>query len=322
MTAAPAGIPPALVPAYRPANRYGFVQAAGAQLRFACWNAVAAPAGAPCRGTVVLLGGRTEFVEKYTEVIGDLLQRGFAVFALDWRGQGLSDRALPDRDKGHIDRFETYIADLRLFLEAIVAPQAAPPLLVLGHSMGGHITLRALAEGAARTFAAAVLVSPMMGLKREWMLRAVLAVTPALPAVDRRYLFGSGPFATMPHPFEGNQLTHDERRYRVTDDWFAADRRLSLGGPTFGWCRAAARSMSVARRPDYLERIDLPLLLASGGEDDLVDPASHPPVARRVRRGELLVIAGARHEILMEIDDIRARFWQAFDRFTSGLPSS
>ena len=94
------------------------VASGNALLRYACWNA---PGTA--RGTVVLLTGRGEFIEKYaTEVTGELLQRGFSVAALDWRGQGLSDRPLSEHDAGHIDNFSTYIADLKLFLDTIVAP--------------------------------------------------------------------------------------------------------------------------------------------------------------------------------------------------------
>jgi lysophospholipase len=42
------------------------------------------------RGSVVLSGGRTEFIEKYLEVIGEFVGRGFTVLTHDWRGQGLS----------------------------------------------------------------------------------------------------------------------------------------------------------------------------------------------------------------------------------------
>ena len=49
------------------------------------------------RGTVLLLHGRTEFIEKYYPVIEKLLQRGFAVATLDWRGQGLSERPVGHR---------------------------------------------------------------------------------------------------------------------------------------------------------------------------------------------------------------------------------
>ena len=121
-TAAPAAVPSNLAATYVPADRYGFLERAGARLRYACWNV---PGTA--RGTVVVLTGRGEFIEKYaTEVVGELLGRGYAVIAMDWRGQGLSDRPLADRNKGHIDNFATYMADLRLFLDKIVDARRPP----------------------------------------------------------------------------------------------------------------------------------------------------------------------------------------------------
>jgi lysophospholipase len=280
-------------------------------LRYALWNATG-----PARGTVVLLTGRGEFIEKYaTEVAGELLQRGFAVAALDWRGQGLSDRPLPEHDAGHIDSFDTYIADLKLFLDTIVAPDAVRPILGLCHSMGGHIMLRHLAEHGSGCLAGATVVSPMTGLQREIFLRSMLMLMPEIAAMDRRYLFGTGPFQFLERAFAGNFVTHDERRYRFTEAWFGADRRLSLGGPTVGWARQAARSMTASLVPGYLERIDVPILLLTAGQDQIVDPASHGPVAARLRKARHVTIAEAKHEIMMETDDIRARFWEAFDGF-------
>ncbi|WP_422000179.1 alpha/beta fold hydrolase [Reyranella sp.] len=308
--ARPASIPPELAATYREGDRYGFLEAAGGRLRFACWNAPGRPAG-----SVVLQSGRAEFIEKYaTEIVGELLGRGYSVFAMDWRGQGLSDRPLPDRGKGHIDSFATYIADFQLFLEQVVLPAAPPPVLALCHSMGAHIVLRWLSENGSGPFAAGVLTAPMTGLRREAMLRSVLMVMPEMAAVEERYLFGTGPFIALAREFDANFVTHDERRYRFTEDWFAADPRLMLGGPTLGWARQAARSMTAALAPGYLERIELPLMLISAGEDPLVASRTHGPVAARLPHGEHVTIAGAKHEVMMETDDLRARFWEAFDR--------
>jgi len=60
------------------------------------------------KGTVCLFQGRTECIEKYFEMVRELRGRGFAVATLDWRGQGLSDRALRDRFKGHVENFAQY----------------------------------------------------------------------------------------------------------------------------------------------------------------------------------------------------------------------
>ena len=55
--------------------------------------------------TVAFFGGRGEFIEKYFEVIGELLTRGFAVAAMDWRGQGGLDRPLRNASQGTRRRF-------------------------------------------------------------------------------------------------------------------------------------------------------------------------------------------------------------------------
>lgn len=314
-TAAPAAVPADLAATYRPAERHGFLQATGARLRYACWNVPGTP-----KGTVVLLTGRGEFIEKYaTEVVGELLDRGYCVYAMDWRGQGLSDRALADRSKGHIDNFSTYMADLQLFLDKVVAPAAPRPILALCHSMGAHIMMRVLAENGSGAISAGVLCSPMTTLKREAMLRSVLMLMPEVPAIDERYLFGTGPFVVFAREFNTNFVTHDERRYRFTDQWFAADPRLALGGPTLGWGRQAVRSMTAAVAPGYLERIELPLVVISAGEDLLIESHSHDAVAARLRHGEHFTIAGAKHEVMMETDELRALFWEAFDRLAKGV---
>ncbi|MCW5734732.1 MAG: alpha/beta hydrolase [Enhydrobacter sp.] len=313
---APAAVPPEVAATYRAADHYAWLPSGGnALLRYARWDA---PGTA--RGTVVVLTGRGEFIEKYaSEVIGELLERGYSVAAMDWRGQGLSDRLLPEHDAGHIDTFATYVADLKIFLETIVAPDAMQPVMALCHSMGGHVALRYLAEHGPGPLAAATIVSPMTGLHRERFLRSMLMLMPEIAAMDHRYLFGTGPFQFLARDFAANFVTHDERRYRFTEAWFAADRRLSLGGPTVGWARQAARSMTASLVPGYLERIDLPTLLLTAGQDQIVDPASHGPVAARLRRAEHVTIAEAKHEIMMETDDLRARFWQAFDAFAARI---
>src|SRR3954470_18340201 len=86
----------------------------GVTLRFGRWDP---PPGR--KGTVVLLQGRAEYIEKYFETVRDLRARGFAVATFDWRGQGLSDRALEDRQKGHIRNFSEYATDLRAVMEQV-----------------------------------------------------------------------------------------------------------------------------------------------------------------------------------------------------------
>jgi lysophospholipase len=312
-TAAPAGVPPDLAASWRPADRYGFLQGAGTRLRYACWNTPGTP-----RGSIVVLQGRAEFIEKYgTEVVPELLDRGFTVFAVDLRGQGLSDRPLADHDKGHVDDFATYVADLRLFLDKIIAPTAPRPILALSHSTSGNILLRSLAEQGAGPLSAAAFVSPMTGLCRAFLIRTLLAVTSPFGRRDEAYMLATGPYDPRHRNFATNDVTADERRYRFTDQWFKSDPRLSLGGPTIGWLRQGLRSIDRLVSPGVLERIDLPVLVVSAGDDHVVDPTSHGPAVARMRDAQHVVVDGARHEILMETDARRAQFWAAFDRLAA-----
>ncbi|MBF0411153.1 MAG: alpha/beta hydrolase [Desulfamplus sp.] len=101
------------------------------------------------QGIVLLLNGRTEFMEKYTQVASRLALIGYHVMSLDWRGQGLSVRELPNRDKGYVKNFNLYVKDLEIFYNLHVLPLSKSlnlPITILAHSMGGHIALRFLSE--------------------------------------------------------------------------------------------------------------------------------------------------------------------------------
>src|SRR4051794_20362014 len=123
------------------------------------------------KGTVCIFQGRAEFIEKYFETVRDLQARGFAVATFDWRGQGLSDRALEDREKGHIRNFSEYATDLRAIMEQVVLPDCPPPIFALGHSMGGAIAIRACHDGS-RWYDRVVLSAPMIGLRSGPLLSA------------------------------------------------------------------------------------------------------------------------------------------------------
>ncbi|QQS12044.1 MAG: alpha/beta hydrolase [Rhodospirillales bacterium] len=312
--AAPAAVPAVVRDTYVAADRYGFLTAAdGAKLRFGVWTAKATPA----RGSILLLTGRGEFIDKYAvDIVPTLLARGFAVYAMDWRGQGLSARLVEDRQKGHIDSFDTYLSDLKAFIATVVEPEAPRPVVGLTHSMGGNVLLRYLAEtGPESKVAAAVFGAPMTGLRREAIISTMLMLLPSVPQVDERFFYGSAPFQLIGREFIGNKVTHDERRFRFTEAWFAADPRLSLGGPTVGWLRQATRSIRALDAPGVPERIAVPTLVFSAGQDLLVDSKTHAAICERIPGCALIPYPDARHEIMMETDAIRARLFRDLDPF-------
>jgi lysophospholipase len=267
------------------------------------------------RGTVLVLQGRTEYIEKYFETIAGLKARGFSVAALDWRGQGASSRALKDPLKGHVNDFAEYLKDLGALLDAFGA-QLPKPILILAHSLGAHIALRALHDWPGRVQGAA-LTAPMIRIKQ--VPGALVMLLSRFLAPDL-YVPGK-PFDPYTERFESNLVTHDARRFARNRGIINAHRALALGSPTWGWLQAASASSAELMRRGYLETIRAPVLILSAEAERLVDNAAQVAAARHMRRVTQIILPGARHEILQETDVILQEFWRRFDGFTAAFVS-
>lgn len=288
-----------------------FVGAGGAKLRAALFT----PPGR-ARGSVVLSGGRTEPIEKYFETIRDFMDRGFVVLAHDWRGQGLSARELPDRLKGHAKGFKLFLEDYRRLLNSY-EDRLPRPWVAVGHSMGGCLTLLALASGERR-FSSAVLSAPMLGLQfGRFSVPSATALMRLNLMLGRanRYVMGQtgNPFGET---FDDNVLTHDSRRFARYRAQIRANPDLALGGPTWSWLEFAFRATALLSSPERLRSVTIPVEIVSAAEDRLVDNSAQAAAARNLPQGRLITVPGAYHEILMETDDMRNIFLRVFDALT------
>jgi lysophospholipase len=276
------------------------------------------PQGEPL-GTVAILQGRTEFIEKYFEVAGELLARGFVVVAMDWRGQGLSDRDLRDARKGHVDDFAFYERDLDALHQQVLQFLCPEPWFALGHSMGSAILL-AQARAGRSPFARLVLSAPMIdvyGLRFPRLTRA-LAEGLDMVGLGTAFVPGGSRIGVQERAFEGNVLTADPARFARTASILKAVPQLGLGDPTVGWLNAAFRLMDEFADAEYPRRIFTPTLVLGADEDRVVSLLALERFATRLKVGRLIVIPESRHEILMERDHIRGQFWAAFDAFIPG----
>jgi lysophospholipase len=290
----------------------------GVRLRAARWM----PNG-DARGTVAVLGGRAEFIEKHFETIGDLVDRGFCVVALDWRGQGGSERQLRNRDKHHIDDFSLYERDLSAFVNEIVAPYCPNPYFALGHSMGAAILLM-IAHSGRLPFERLVLTSPMIAIANLKRPRLIQSAIEALDFVGLGGAFtpGGGRKPIASQPFEGNPLTSDPVRFARIASSLQADPGIGVGWPTIGWLHAAFRLMQQFEDPHYPREIVTPILVVAAGADRVTDLRACERFSERLRGGRLVVIEGAAHELLIERDVFRRQFWAAFDAFVPGVEPS
>ena len=287
----------------------------GKALRFMRWEANQSPR----RGTVCLFGGRTEFAEKYFEAVADLRRRGFAVASLDWRGQGGSERLLPNPRKGHARDFADHDADLNLFMRQIVLPDSPPPYIGLAHSMGGNILLRAAARSNL-WFDKIVLSAPMIRINRKSLPMARVFAKMTTSAMYRlgaatSYVPGGSDDYGETWPFEANFLTTDRERFVRNNAIVVAEPALGLGSPTYGWMHAAFASMHAITQASHLAAIKVPVLFVLGSNDPIADSPFIEDYATRLKLARSITIPFARHEILQERDDVRQQFWAAFDAF-------
>ncbi|KIN64015.1 Lysophospholipase [Sulfitobacter noctilucicola] len=256
------------------------------------------------KGTVLLFPGRTEYIEKYGVTARDLAARGLATMAVDWRGQGLADRLIPDPLIGHVEAFTDYQKDVAAMMRAARALHLPRPYFLLAHSMGGCIGLRAVMEGMG--VQAAAFTGPMWGIYVKPHLR-VLAKTlaHAMPRIGKGHGMPPGtvkePYV-IAAPFEDNMLTTDRQMFDMMRDQLEAHPELSLGGPSYVWLREAfAETNHLAGRAAP----NLPSLTWLGTNERIV---ALPPIHERMENwtgGRLELVQGAEHEILMEQEAIR-----------------
>ncbi len=269
----------------------------------------------PAKGVVLLLSGRADFIEKHFETICDLQGFGYGVLTLDWRGQGRSGRLLDDPMKGHIDSYEAALKDLRRVLTASVSV-CGRPLWVLAHSMGGALAVRALQTGMLDV-KAAVLTSPMLGINTgaisSQAAQAIVSVMMRM-RLGTAYVPGR---ATDPlvEVFAKTTLTHDEARFQRSQAYMRAEPALQLGGVTVGWLSQSYRLLKHIWAPRALEAISAPILVQSARPDALVRADMAEAACTRIPHAKFVAFDGARHELLHETDDVRARFWQNVQDF-------
>lgn len=273
----------------------------GTRIRLGYWPRESA------KGTVLMMPGRTEYIEKYGRTARDFNQRGYAMLAIDWRGQGLADRKLDDPIKGHVASFAEYQQDFDAMIGFARAQNLPEPYFMLAHSMGGCIGLRSLINGAP--VQAAAFTAPMWGiLMAAWMRPMALAISTAsrwLNLDDRLTPGTSEKTYVIAQKFAGNTLTTDLEMWDYMYRQAVAHPELTLGGPSLAWLNEALRECQAL---SMLQSPAVPTLTALGSAEKIVDVG---PVHARMSvwpQGQLDIYPGAEHEILMENVSARTGF--------------
>ena len=274
------------------------VAADGVRLRLAVW-----PTGT--KGTVLLFPGRTEYVEKYGRTAGELAALGYATISIDWRGQGLADRLIADRRVGHIGQFNDYQLDVAVMLEHAQAQGLPEPYFLVAHSMGGCIGLRSLHEELP--VSAAVFSAPMWGLGMASHIRPFAwALSWSSRYVGQSHRFAPGTSDqtyVIEAPYDDNMLTSDADMFAYMNRQVTTHSDLALAGPSLQWVNEALRETRTLRN---MTPPPVRALTFLGTNERIVDTRPIHDVMGRWSNGQLQMVTGGEHEVLMETPQIRS----------------
>ena len=282
----------------------------GKRIRLITWNLFGENEGS---GTVLIQQGHNEFIEKYYETIQEFIDRKYNVVAFDWRGQGMSERMINDNRKQYIEDFNIHINDLEFILDNAILNKFNKPLIGIGHSMGGCIMLSAL-KFYADKFDKIILSSPMLGFRSEKLLMILIDIF-YLFLPKSLFLPGSKPNMGKETPFNENDLTTDEKRYKRTQKLVRLKKDIRLWGITIAWAKAVKNHFNLIRNNGWLENVKSEILIINSINDRVVSSKHIVEMAKKLKNTRIINFENCEHEIFMEKDIHRKKLWKEIDNF-------
>jgi lysophospholipase len=265
---------------------------------------------------VLVLPGFSEFGEKYFDTAAWLAGLGYQPWTLDWRGQGGSTRPRRNPEALQCPGFDRHTADVFSVIARVIGTDR--PLAVIGHSMGGHLTLRFLAEHAS-IVDRAVLSSPMLGVPTGAVpnpLARAIAMSHVAAGFGSQFVWGFRPWQDLAKRREAT--TRDETQADVHAAWFRSNPGMRIGGPAWSWLSAALESCAWLQRPATLRSVTTPLLIGSAGDERFVAPAAIPAAASHLPRARHHHFADARHELFLELAPVKTSWRGHVAAFLAG----
>ena len=207
------------------------------------------------RAAVLLLHGLGEHMGRYGHVDSALQAAGYVVFGYDHHGHGLSSGL-----RGNLLSPSQLVEDVH-FVIGHVRTLTPAPLVVLGHSMGGLIAARAVAQSLPH-IDALVMSSPALGAQTNWIQKFLLATLPKLL-----------PHVRVDNGVKSAWLARDAQVVRAYSEDPLVHRQISAG--LAAWIlREGAQTVAQA------STWSMPTLLMYAGQDQLVLPQASAEFAR------------------------------------------
>lgn len=314
-------------------------------IRYAHW----VPKNNDKKNVVVHFNGRTEFIERNIYSYKDLLEKGYEVWSLDWRGQGLSSHDLEEKQKHNISSFDEYLEDANYFVDKVVElNKYKGKRILLAHSMGGQIALRYLLHEHGSKFDFAVLSSPLLKIpgdsfwlrvgnefKRVFAGESCVLSKPPVWVGD----FEKGTACSLIGVVQiaENELIDANETKKYSNDLNKmaeincliessisangeGETDLRLACPTSNWLNSAFDSTDITM--ESASKLSTPTLIIRANPDSAVDPVGQDDFCKlsdNCRLDSVPVIEGVQpgHELLIEKELIRKFFFDGFDNHVS-----
>ena len=261
------------------------------------------------KAIILMLPGLSEFGEKYAELARECLEKNYGFYVIDWAYQGRSTRHTQNPHKRHSDGYDADLSDLDYFIKNIIKTEA--PLMMLAHSMGGNIGLRYLSE-YSNTIKAAGFSAPMLGIQDLRYTGALLEpLLKIVPCFHEYYIPNGKNWSETARPHGGEGVfSSDPKRRKIHNAFCLSDPALQVGNVTIKWVYESLKSIRILKKK--IPSIETPLLVALAGQEKLVDNAAIEKTMATVENVTLLQLPHAKHEILVECDESRNTFLEAF----------
>ncbi len=257
-------------------------------------------------GVIAVSPGQAEAALKYIEFIYDMKDAGYDIFVIDHRGQGTSDRMLPDSVKSHVENFTHYVDDFTRFVYDVVQPRRYAKSVIVAHSMGGAIASGFLVNDP-KAFSAVVLSAPMIEVNTKglgYTFAGVVAKGLDLIGYGDEYAPGQKAFSAN-DPFTENTLTSSEPRFNMFRDMRIDQPELAVGGTTVQWVKTTLKFTAQLRKKNNVFQV--PTLLLQAEKDAWVKANGQNEICkvRSPKFCRIYLVKDSKHEILMERDSIR-----------------
>src|SRR5215469_13331966 len=285
----------------------------GAQLRYGH----AEPNGR-AHGIIVITPGYASPAEEFFETARDFLRAGYAVWILDRRGQGGSDRWPDLGQRAYLTSLATETRDLGQFGALVKAKAQGAPLFLVGESLGGPIGLGLLHDDPA-AFRAAAFSSPAIDFQTGSLPKGgVRVLTSFLSGIGfgGSYAFGQHDWRFNPDTGGPNDTAFDDReRALAHDGWLLAHPAFREGGATNGFVHALFLAADTEQAPGWAQHITTPVLIGMTPGDKSASPSAMVTACNAMHDCRLDKYPGAAHALFNDRDATRAKWMKSVVTF-------